>query len=116
MTRQHYETRPADSETVRFVGMMATIIRFNIEEVEDGYDCDEVEYTHKEPLTESDYSPMVSTLVRGKFSADEVEAIQLNYMESKTTEHKNQFAALKEWRAIVKERARAIIDSATSEE
>lgn len=116
MTRQHYETRPADSETVRFVGLMATIIRFNIEEVEDGYDCDETEYTHKEPLTESDYGPMVSALVRAKYSADDVEAIQLNYMESKTTEHKNQFAALKEWRAIVKERARAIIDSATSEE
>ena len=109
MTRQHYETRPADSETVRFVGMMATIIRFNIEKVEDGFDCDEVEYTHKEPLTEADYGPLVSTLVRARFSADDVEAIQLNYMESKTTEHKNQFAELKAWRATVKERAREVI-------
>ena len=115
MTRQHYETRPADSETVRFVGMMATIIRFNIEEVEDGFDCDEVEYTHKEPLTEADYGPLVSTLVRARFSADDVEAIQLNYMESKTTEHKNQFAELKAWRATAKERAREVIP-VTSEE
>ena len=100
---------PADSETVCFVGMMTTIVRFNIEETEDGYECDEVEYSHKEPLTESDYAPLVSALVRARFSQDEVEAIQLNYMESKTTEHKNEFAALKEWRAIVKARARAVI-------
>lgn len=109
MTRQFYETRPADNETVCYVGMMTTVIRFNIEEVEGGYECDEVEYTHKEPLTEDDYASMVSALVRSKFSQDEVEAIQLNYMESKTTEHKNEFAALKAWRAIVKERARAVI-------
>ena len=76
------------------------------------WECEEVEYNHKEPLTEEkDYGPMVSTLVRARFSADDVEAIQLNYMESKTTEHKNQFAALKAWRATVKEMAREVISS-----
>lgn len=110
MQRQHYETRPADSETVRFVGIMVTIFRFNIEEVEDGYDCDEVEYTHKEPLTESDYAPMVSTLVRGKYSADAVEAIQLNYINDPEG-GKSEMDALQEWRAVAKDAARKAISA-----
>ena len=93
-----------------------TTINFNIEETEGGYTADSVTIVTEAPICEDDYGKIVSALVRYRFSQDEVEAIQLNYMESKTTEHKNQFAALKEWRAIVKERARAIIDSATSEE
>lgn len=110
MTRQHYETRPLESETVHFVGVMVTILRFNIVEVEDGFDCDEVEYSHKEPLTEGDYGSLVSAIVRARFSADDVEAIQLNYMESKTTEHKNEFNTLKLWRENAKERARQVLN------
>ncbi len=114
--KQIYDFEPKAVETIISTGIMTTVIRLDITKMEDGtWECEEVEYNHKEPLTEADYGPLVSTLLRAKFSADEVEAIQLNYMESKTTEHKNQFAALKEWRAIVKERARAIINSATSE-
>lgn len=115
MTRQHYETRPAESETVRFVGLMATIIRFNIEEVEDGFDCDEVEYTHEKPLTEEDYGHLVSALVRAKYSADEVEAIQLNYMESKTAEHKDEWNALQTWRTKSKEAAAAVLEGLPEE-
>ena len=110
MTRQHYDTMPVEHETVRFVGMMTTVLRFNIEETDDGYECDEVEFAHKEPLTEGDYGHLVAAIVRSKYSADDVEAIQLNYMESKTTEHKNEFNALKAWRETAKERARQVLN------
>ena len=111
--KQIYNFEPKPVETIISTGMMTTVIRLNITKKEDGmWECEEVEYNHKEPLTEEkDYGPLVSTLVRARFSADDVEAIQLNYMESKTTEHKNQFAALKAWRATVKEMAREVISS-----
>ena len=48
-------------------------------------------------------------LVRSKYSADDVEAIQLNYIENKTEKHKNEFNALKEWRSECKETARRIL-------
>ena len=51
--------------------------------------------------------------MRFKYSADEVEAIQLNYMESKTTEHKNEFAKLKDWRAFAKAKAKEVLEYVT---
>ena len=51
--------------------------------------------------------------MRFKYSADEVEAIQLNYMESKTTEHKDEFAMLKDWRAFAKAKAKEVIEYVT---
>ena len=117
MKRKFYEERPLSFETVASVGLMSTLIRFNIEETDGdeqgAWQCDESEFCHREPLTESDYARLVSFLVRERFSGDDVEAIQLNYMESKTTEHKNEFAALKEWRAQVKEMAREVLRSLT---
>jgi len=117
MTRQHYETRPADSETVRFVGMMATIIRFNIEEVEDGYDCDELEYSHREPLTyDKDYGHIVTAIIRTRYSADEMEALLNNYVSSKTTEHKREWTEMQAWRAAAKERAQEVVNQVNTEE
>lgn len=115
--KQIYDFEPKPVETIISTGVMTTVIRLDITKKEDGtWECEEVEYNHKEPLTEEkDYGPLVSALVRARYSADDVEAIQLNYMESKTTEHQNQFAALKAWRATVKERAREVI-LVTSEE
>ena len=113
MERKIYEEEPQPFETVVSVGLMTTIIRFDIEETEndgqDAWQCDESEFSHKEPLTQDDYGRLVSFLVRERFSEDDVEAISLNYMESKTTEHKNEFAELKAWRAQAKEMARQII-------
>lgn len=113
MKKSYYNEEPQPFETVVSVGLMTTIIRFDIEETEDAgqgaWQCDESEFSHKESLTESDYGRLVSFLVREKFSEDAIEAISLNYMESKTTEHKNEFAELKAWRAQAKETARQII-------
>lgn len=116
MKRKNYSERPLPFETYVSIGIMSTVIRFDICETEDEelpWQCDECEFCHKEPLAEDDYSRLVSFLVRERFSGDDVEAIQLNYMESKTTEHKNEFAALKEWRAQVKEMAREVLRSLT---
>lgn len=111
--KQIYDFEPKAVETIISTGMMTTVIRFDITKKEDGtYECEEVEYNHKEPITEEkDFGPMVSTLIRAHFSQDQVEAITQNYLESKTAEHKNQFAALKTWRATAKEMAREVIFS-----
>lgn len=109
MKKQVYETMPEKFETKSFVGILVTIFRFNITETEDGYECDEAEYSHSNPLTEDDYAPMVSSLVRAKYSADEVEAITLNYVASKTTENKKDWQALQAWRTEVKAIAKEAI-------
>ena len=87
-----------------------TTINFNIEEVEGGYTAESVTVITDTPICEDDYGKIVSAIVRFKFSQDEVEAIQLNYMESKTTEHKNEFFELRDWRAFAKQKAREVLD------
>ena len=109
MEKKIYEERPLPFEECVSVGVSTTIMRFNIEETENGWECDEAQFNHKEPLTENDYGRMVSYLVRERFSEDDVEAIQQNYIESKTTEHKNEFLELKNWRASVKAMAREVL-------
>lgn len=87
-----------------------TTINFDIERVGDGYTASSVTVITEKPICEDDYGLLVAALVRFKFSADDVEAIQLNYMESKTTEHKNEFNQLKDWRAFSKQKAREVLD------
>jgi len=87
-----------------------TTINFDIEKVGEEYSCSSVTIVSESPLCEDDYGKIVSAIVRFKYSADEVEAIQLNYMESKTTEHKNEFYELRDWRAFAKQKAREVLD------
>lgn len=120
MEEVFYAYEPKQFETIRSIGLMTTIIRYDIREVEtedsetegmiegaaEGsarWACKEFLYHHRTPLSvEKDYPAMVTALVRSHYSADDVEAIQQNYMESKTTGHKKKFAELKEWRAQAK--------------
>lgn len=112
MNRQIYPERPLDNEEVRSFGIITEVIRFDIHEVEQGFECDEVEYNHKEDLSPSDYGQMVSCIIRGKYSEDAVEAILNNYLSDPTDEHHAaEFNLLQSWRNEAKERAREIIDS-----
>ena len=90
-----------------------TTINFDIEKVGEGYSCSSVTIVSESPLCEDDYGKIVSAIVRFKYSADEVEAIQLNYMESKTTEHKNEFVKLKDWRVFAKAKAKEVLEYVT---
>ncbi len=113
--KEIYDFEPKAVETIISTGIMTTVIRLDITKMEDGtWECDEVEYNHKEPLSKDSYGHLVSALVRAKYSADEIEAIQQNYLESKTAEHKDTFAALKSWRAIAKKIAHEIISDIAS--
>ena len=109
MEKVTYKERPDETQLNVSIGIMITTIRFNIKEIEDGYECEECHFKHKAPLTADDYSKLVAFLVRSRYSADDVEAIQLNYIENKTEKHKNEFNALKEWRSECKETARRIL-------
>ena len=108
--KQIYDFEPKPVETIISTGMMTTVIRLNITKMEDGmYECEEVEYNHKEPLTEEkDYGPMVSTLIRAHFSQDQVEAITQNYLAN-PEDRKKEFDVLQEWRVESKRIAKNVI-------
>ena len=105
--KQIYDFEPKAVETIISTGMMTTVFRLDITKKEDGkWECEEVEYNHKEPLTEEkDYGPMVSTLIRAHYSQDQVEAITQNYL-SDPEGHKQEFDDLQEWRAKAKQIAK----------
>lgn len=112
MRKAFYQEKPLENEDIRSIGIRTLVIRFFIHETERGWECEEVEYSHKEELTDADYPPMVSTIIRGKYSEDAVEAILNNYLADPTDEHHaTEFNLLQSWRNEAKERARKIIDS-----
>lgn len=112
MMKQIYNFEPKPVETIISTGIMTTVIRLDITKIEDGmWECEEVEYNHKEPLTEEkDYGPLVSTLIRAHFSQDQVEAITQNYLVE-PEEHKQEFDDLQEWRAESKQIAKALFNN-----
>lgn len=110
--KQIYDFEPNPVETIISTGMMTTVFRLDITKKEDGtYVCEEVEYNHKEPLTEEkDYGPMVSTLIRAHYSQDQVEAITQNYLAD-FEDRKKEFDVLQEWRAESKRIAKALFNN-----
>lgn len=48
MEKAIYEEKPLVIEEIVFVGIVMTILRFDIEETENGWECDEVTIEHKE--------------------------------------------------------------------
>lgn len=103
------ETEPQAVVVTRGWRCYYTTINFDIEVVDGMYEYESVTVKTEKQLCADDYPAVVSAIVRGRFSSDDVEAIQLNYLESKTTEHKNEFAKLKEWRAKAKAVAREVV-------
>ncbi len=108
--RQTYNSQPDVISEIRSTGIITTVFRIDITQTEDGYECDEVEYNHREPLTEDDYGPMVTALIRLRYSADEMEALLNNYVASKTTEHKAEWNTMQAWRTEAKRLARLALD------
>ena len=111
--KQTYDFKPSDYETIRSTGILTTVIRLDIREYknEEGrsyWECEEVEYNHREPLTEEDYGPLVSTLIRSKYSEDSVEAIINNYL-SDVESTSEVFAELQAWRTRSKVIANAVV-------
>lgn len=109
--KQIYDFEPKSVETIISTGMMTTVIRFDITKKEDGtYECEEVEYNHKEDLSPSDFGSMVSCIIRGKYSEDDVEAILNNYLADPENErYVAEFNRLQSWRNEAKERTRSIL-------
>lgn len=107
---QHYDTLPARFETVRSTGIMTTVIRLSIVEVEDGFEADEVYYNHREALTlDKDYGGIIAAIVRSKYSVDDMEAIVNNYLQTKTAAHKATWKEMQAWRTLAKETAETIL-------
>lgn len=80
------------------------------EQVGEEFEVESVTIVISHKLGADDYGTIVSAIVRSRYSVDDVEAIQLNYMESNTTEHKNEFASLRDWRAFAKDKAKEAIE------
>ena len=117
MNKQVYQNRPTQVETIHSVGINTTVIRFGVTETEQGFECEEVEYCHKQPLSEADYGPMVTAIIRSRYDANEVEAILNNYLaDSENSDHTAEFQQLQGWRAKAKRVARTIIDDAIEQQ
>ena len=109
MEKNHYEYKPSDFETIRSVGIITTVIRFNITETDDGWECDEIFYNHTTPLTQDDYGPLVSTIIRGQYSEDQVEAITQNYLAN-PQEGAAELNDFQIWRNTAKATAKKIVN------
>ncbi len=117
MEKKYYSDKPERFETIRSFGVISTIVRLNVSQCSDEehsgmWTCTEIEIDHENVLSRNDYGKIVSAIIRAKYSADDVEAIQQNYMESKTTEHKEEFYALRDWRKMAKEVATELTNTA----
>lgn len=112
MERRFYKERPNGYDTVRCVGTYITIIRMNITEIvgseEYQWQADEVEVAHKDPLTSDDYPMLVSAIVRGKYSQDDVEALTQNYIVN-PTKYGDDWEALQLWRNKAKAVAKEVV-------
>jgi hypothetical protein len=84
-------------------------VNYLVEQVDEEYEVGSVTIAIDHNLCDDDYGPLVSAIIHDRYSPDDIEAIHLNYTASKTTEHKNEFAALNQWRATAKEKAREAI-------
>jgi hypothetical protein len=62
------------------------------------------------PFSQDDYPMLVSSLVRERYSEDDVEAIMNNYLADPEG-HKADFDELQAWRVKAKEVAREVIDA-----
>jgi hypothetical protein len=49
MEKKVYEEMPERHETIRIFGGLLTVIRLNVKETENGWECDELLLSHKEP-------------------------------------------------------------------
>lgn len=122
-TMNIYEERP-ETVTTKVIGGYITYVYLDVRElteeelVANGLDgtqqsywtAQEVSYKHEQPLSESDYGPMVTAIVRSRYSADDVEAIILNNQKTdRSDDNEREFRELQAWRAQAKESARLAI-------
>ena len=107
--KQIYDFEPKAVETIISTGIMTTVIRLDITKKEDGtWECEEVEYNHKEPISfEKDYGPMVSAIIRSRYTQDDVEAITQNYLADSDGQ-REEFEVLQQWRETAKKRVKEI--------
>jgi len=94
-----YDKRP--ERVIRFNDHII-VVNYNITAVEDGYICSSV------TVPDLHYSTVVSAVIRSRYSQDDVEAIQLNYLSDPTS--RDEFDALQTWRTMAKEIAREVTD------
>ena len=106
-----YEEMPQMYVVEKTKHAVHTTVNFDIEETEDGYTCNSVTIVTDEPINADSYGLIVASIIRMRYSADDVEAIVNNYLLTKTAEHKSEMSAMQDWRKKAKEVAKSIIES-----
>lgn len=105
--QNHYsDERPLEIEDIA----PKRVLRFDIVEEEvDG----QVKFKYNEislPIFHWDYAHLVSAIIRSKYSADDVEAIIINYGDG-VDEHENEYRELLAWRNHAKKIVRGVISA-----
>lgn len=106
----------------RRLGMRRYTIRFDVEEVTTDSDGESESATTQYQWTELDlpignptYASLVSGLIRGRYTDDEMTAIVNNHLlDDGDDEHEAEWQAMQEWRAEAKVMAREILEEITA--
>ena len=117
-----YEEKPKETETIKSINGYATSFCTEIRELtetekeDNGLDKEKpywtaklIIYRHVKQLGENDYDEIVKTIIRSRYSSDDVEAIIGNYLADGSAKHVEEYEAWQQWRIIAKELARKVV-------
>lgn len=108
MEKAIYDEMPQAIEEVVSAGVRTIVMRFGIEEVDGHYECEEATFNYKEQLTDADYGKLVTSLVREKYSADQMEALHNNYLLNPES-YRDDMAVMQAWRQTAKRTAEEVL-------
>lgn len=123
-----YSAKPLEAQTTRQLSCWLTEIHLNpriltqaeceahgVENITDENGVSQEQWTatdafyrHAKPLSESDYAPLVSCIIRSRYSADDIEALVQNYL-SDPEKYAAEWQQLQAFRNQAKQAARQAI-------
>lgn len=106
-----FENEPQAIVATRGIDKVYSTVNFDITKDDSGgYEAESVVIVTDKHLDKSCYPKVVSAIIRSRYSADDVEAITLNYLSDKNDLHDSELAELESWRRKAKSVAREILN------
>ena len=110
ITKREGNEAPQQLSYIRKFGCKAYTLAFDIQESqsetkESHFSWTEVQFDATPPT----YGEIVSAIIRGRYSADDVEAITNNYLLDGSEIHTQEWRAMQQWRKDAKELAKSVL-------
>lgn len=106
LTEIHLDARVLTSEEKLEHGVVENKDENGVEQ--ESWTATDAFYRHVKPLSEEDYAPLVATIVRSRYSADDIEALVQNYLLDKE-KYESEWQSLQLFRQQAKQAARKAI-------